>query len=80
MKGPGGRGVFVFEAYAGLQVVESLDQSYVFMPGNVKDVYLCHILATLATETARSVIIFASTCRACQLVSAPFPLANGPAG
>ncbi|MCO5550085.1 hypothetical protein L7F22_003564 [Adiantum nelumboides] len=54
---------FFFEAYQGLQTVEQLQQQYIFMPLDVKDVYLSYVLSTLQERGIRSVIIFASTCR-----------------
>ncbi|KAI5078918.1 hypothetical protein GOP47_0006589 [Adiantum capillus-veneris] len=60
---------FFFEAYQGLQTVEQLQQQYMFMPLDVKDVYLSYVLSTLQDKDIRSVIIFASTCRTCQLLS-----------
>ena len=49
-----GRPLFVFEAYEGLRTVESLDQSYLFVPAAVKEVYLARLLASLlpASETS----------------------------
>lgn len=58
-----GANAFIFEAYQGLQTVEQLQQQYVFMPIDVKDVYLFHVLSSLEEKSIRSVIIFASTCR-----------------
>lgn len=60
---------YFFEAYQGLQTVEQLDQQYIFMPSDVKDLYLFYVLATLQDKGIRSVIIFASTCRTCHLLS-----------
>ncbi|MCO5557113.1 hypothetical protein L7F22_010669 [Adiantum nelumboides] len=60
---------FFFEAYQGLQTVEQLQQQYIFMPLDVKDVYLLYVLSTLQERGIRSVIIFASTCRTCHFLS-----------
>lgn len=54
---------YFYEAYQGLQTVESLQQQYIFMPLDVKDVYLAYVLSILEDKSIRSVIIFASTCR-----------------
>ncbi|CAI7849690.1 unnamed protein product [Closterium sp. NIES-53] len=39
--------LFHFEAYEGFKTVEALDQSYLFLPSNVRDVYLCRLLSRL---------------------------------
>ncbi|KAI3988572.1 hypothetical protein MKX01_011469 [Papaver californicum] len=52
-----------------LETVESLKQQYVFVPQNVKDVYLLHILSKMEDMRVRSAIIFVSTCRSCHLLS-----------
>eukprot|EP00897_Mesotaenium_endlicherianum_P007253 jgi/Mesen1/6556/ME000334S05894 len=62
------RELFHWEAYAGLQTVESLRQEYLFIPAKVKEVYLHHIMAALEDEGARSAIVFTSTCRSCHLL------------
>ena len=54
---------YFYEAYEGLKTVESLNQQYVFIPKNVKDVYLLHILSKMEDMGIRSAIIFVSTCR-----------------
>ncbi|GFZ05805.1 RNA helicase 36 [Actinidia rufa] len=60
---------YFYEAYEGLKTVESLNQQYVFIPKNVKDVYLLHILSKMEDMGIRSAIIFVSTCRSCHLLS-----------
>ncbi|XAR67257.1 RNA helicase [Bertholletia excelsa] len=60
---------YFYEAYEGFKTVESLKQQYVFVPKNVKDVYLLHILSKMEDMSVRSVIIFVSTCRSCHLLS-----------
>lgn len=60
---------YFYEAYEGFKTVESLKQQYVFIPKNVKDVYLLHILSKLEDMGIRSAIIFVSTCRSCHLLS-----------
>ncbi|XP_020525457.1 DEAD-box ATP-dependent RNA helicase 36 [Amborella trichopoda] len=60
---------YFYQAYEGLKTVESLKQQYVFIPVNVKDVYLTHILSTMEDNGIRSAIIFVSSCRTCHLVS-----------
>lgn len=54
---------FFYEAYQGFKTVETLKQEYIFLPANVKDVYLLHLLSNLEDDSVRSVIIFASSCR-----------------
>eukprot|EP00271_Cylindrocystis_brebissonii_P010197 TRINITY_DN26313_c0_g1_i1.p1 TRINITY_DN26313_c0_g1~~TRINITY_DN26313_c0_g1_i1.p1 ORF type:complete len:639 (-),score=108.97 TRINITY_DN26313_c0_g1_i1:613-2529(-) len=63
-----GQGVFTYEAYAGFQTVELLRQEYLFIPANVKDVYLFHVLGKVEEMKVRSLIVFSATCRACQLL------------
>ncbi|KAK6947209.1 DEAD/DEAH box helicase domain [Dillenia turbinata] len=60
---------YFFEAYEGFKTVESLRQQYIFVPENVKDVYLLHILSNMDGMGVRSAIIFVSTCRNCHLLS-----------
>ncbi|KAF6151755.1 hypothetical protein GIB67_010329 [Kingdonia uniflora] len=59
---------YFYEAYQGSKTVESLKQQYIFVPRNVKDVYLLHILSRMENMGIRSAIIFVSTCR-----SSPHP-------
>jgi ATP-dependent RNA helicase DDX49/DBP8 len=44
-------------------VPATLTLEYIFMPANVRDAYLSHVLGGLKGETA---IVFTSTCRACE--------------
>ncbi|KAL2653879.1 hypothetical protein R1flu_022007 [Riccia fluitans] len=59
---------FFYEAYQGFKTVETLKQEYIFLPANVKDVYLLHLLNSL-DDSVRSLIIFAASCRTCHLLS-----------
>ena len=52
---------YFYEAYEGFKTVETLKQQYVFIPKNVKDVYLLYILSKLEDMGVRSAIIFVST-------------------
>lgn len=54
---------YFYEAYEGFKTVETLKQQYIFIPKNVKDVYLVHILSKMEDMGIRSAIIFVSTCR-----------------
>lgn len=54
---------YFYEAYEGFKTVEMLKQQYVFIPKNVKDVYLLHILSKMEDMGIRSAIIFVQTCR-----------------
>ncbi|KAK4484937.1 hypothetical protein RD792_007542 [Penstemon davidsonii] len=60
---------YIYAAYEGFQTVESLKQQYIFIPKNVKDVYLLHILKKIGEMGVRSALIFVSTCRSCELLS-----------
>ncbi|KAK8949286.1 DEAD-box ATP-dependent RNA helicase 36 [Platanthera zijinensis] len=60
---------YFFEAYEGFKTVESLKQQYIFIPKNVKEVYLFHILSKMEDMSVRSAMIFVSTCRSCHLLS-----------
>ncbi|GAA0153358.1 RNA helicase [Lithospermum erythrorhizon] len=60
---------YFYEAYEGFKTVDSLKQQYVFIPKNVKEVYLQYILSKLEDMHVRSAIIFVSTCRSCQMLS-----------
>lgn len=59
----GGKAPFHYQAYEGLRTVEALKQEYLFVPANVKDVYLAHLMDGLEEKKVRSVIIFTSTCK-----------------
>lgn len=54
---------YFYEAYEGFRTVDTLKQQYVFIPKNVKDVYLLHILSRMEEMGIRSAMIFVSTCR-----------------
>lgn len=60
---------YFYEAYEGFKTVETLNQQYVSMPKNVKDVYFLHILSKMEDLGIRSAIVFVSTCRSCHLLS-----------
>ncbi|KAK9182033.1 hypothetical protein WN944_025174 [Citrus x changshan-huyou] len=60
---------YFYEAYEGFKTVETLKQQYIFIPKNVKDVYLMHVLSKMEDMGIRSAIIFVSTCRSCHLLS-----------
>lgn len=54
---------YFYAAYEGFKTVESLKQQYIFIPKNVRDVYLLHILNKMKEMGVRSAMIFVSTCR-----------------
>lgn len=54
---------FFYEAYEGFKTVETLKQQYLFIPKDVKDVYLFYVLSNMEEMKIRSAIIFVSTCR-----------------
>lgn len=59
-----GNSVFHFEAGSGIPTIpDTLQQKYLFIPANVKEVYLAHLLGMMEEMELRSAIIFASTCR-----------------
>ncbi|CAL5397975.1 unnamed protein product [Camellia sinensis] len=60
---------YFYEAYEGFKTVESLKQHYIFVPKNVKDVCLLHILSKMEDVSIRSAMIFVSTCRSCHHLS-----------
>ncbi|CAN0841469.1 DEAD-box ATP-dependent RNA helicase 36, partial [Linum grandiflorum] len=60
---------YFYEAYEGFKTVDTLKQQYVFIPKNVKEVYLSYILSRMEEMGIRSAMIFVSTCRSCQLLS-----------
>ncbi|CAL5401162.1 unnamed protein product [Camellia sinensis] len=60
---------YFYEAYEGFKTVESLKQHYIFVPKNVKDVCLLHILSKMEDGSIRSATIFVSTCRSCHHLS-----------
>ncbi|KAJ6824870.1 DEAD-box ATP-dependent RNA helicase 36 [Iris pallida] len=60
---------YFYVAYEGFKTVDSLKQHYSFIPKNVKDVYLHHVLRKMEDDGIRSAIVFVSTCRSCHLLS-----------
>ncbi|CAL1409383.1 unnamed protein product [Linum trigynum] len=60
---------YFYEAYEGFKTVDTLKQQYIFIPKNVKEVYLSYILTRMEDMGIRSAMIFVSTCRSCQLLS-----------
>ncbi|KAF5728184.1 DEAD-box ATP-dependent RNA helicase 36 [Tripterygium wilfordii] len=60
---------YFYEAYEGFKTVDTLKQQYIFIPKNVKDVYLVHVLSKMEKMGIRSAMIFVSTCRSCHLLS-----------
>uniref|UniRef100_A0A7N0U0V1 RNA helicase 36 n=1 Tax=Kalanchoe fedtschenkoi TaxID=63787 RepID=A0A7N0U0V1_KALFE len=60
---------YFYKAFEGFKTVESLKQQYIFIPKDVKDVYLFHILSKMQDKGFRSAIIFVSTCRGCHQLS-----------
>ncbi|WOK98645.1 RNA helicase 36 [Canna indica] len=59
---------YFYEAYEGFKTVDSLEQKFIFIPKNVKDLYLFHILSKMEDTNIRSAIVFVSTCRSCHLL------------
>ena len=49
-------------------VPTNLALEYVFIPSNVRDVYLVHLLRSLRSA-GHSVMVFTSTCRACEVLT-----------
>lgn len=64
-----GEGLFRYAAYAGLQTVATLRQEYIFVPANIKELYLCHLMENREAMGVRSAIVFTSTCRSCHMLS-----------
>lgn len=60
---------FHFQAYDGLQTAKQLKEQYLFLPAKVKEVYLVYFLQQLEELGLRSVMVFASTCKGCHLLS-----------
>ncbi|XP_071722667.1 DEAD-box ATP-dependent RNA helicase 36 [Rutidosis leptorrhynchoides] len=60
---------YFYEQYEGFKTVDTLKQQYLFIPHNVKDVYLVHVLSKMEDMGIRSAMIFVSTCRNCHLLS-----------
>ncbi|CAM8882513.1 unnamed protein product [Rhodiola kirilowii] len=60
---------YFYKAFEGFKTVDSLKQQYIFIPKDVKDVYLFHILSKMEEKGFRSAIIFVSTCRGCHQLS-----------
>ncbi len=49
-------------------LVSQLDQRYLFMPQNIKEVYLVYLLKE-SVFAASSCIVFVSTCRGCEVIA-----------
>ncbi|KAF9677053.1 hypothetical protein SADUNF_Sadunf08G0067600 [Salix dunnii] len=54
---------YFYEEYEGFKTVDTLNQQYIQMPKNVKEVYLVYILSKMEEMEIRSAIIFVSACR-----------------
>lgn len=54
---------YFYEAYEGFKTVDMLKQQYVFIPKDVKDLYLLHLLSKMEDMGIRSAIIFVQTCK-----------------
>ena len=50
------------------QIVEQLDQRYLFIPQNIKEVYLVYLLSK-SIFAGQSCIVFVSTCRGCEVIA-----------
>ncbi|XP_038900331.1 DEAD-box ATP-dependent RNA helicase 36 [Benincasa hispida] len=59
---------YFYEAYEGFKTVDMLKQQYVFIPKDVKDLYLLHILSKMEDMGIRSAIIFVQTCKSCHML------------
>jgi ATP-dependent RNA helicase DDX49/DBP8 len=59
----------VSQAYEGLETAHNLREEYLFLPDKVKDVYVVHLLASLADRSVRSAIVFVSRRRTAHLLS-----------
>lgn len=60
---------YFYEEYEGFKTVDTLNQQYIQMPKNVKEVYLVYILSKMEEMGIRSAIIFVSACSTCRLLS-----------
>ena len=49
--------------------VSTLDQRYVFIPAKVRDTYLVHLVDLFYAGESKTVLIFTSTCRSCQVLT-----------
>jgi len=66
-----GGATFRFAAQEGLSLPQGLRQQMLLTPAKVKEVYLAHVLGEqqLRASRVRSVLLFASTVRSCQLLA-----------
>ena len=48
--------------------MEKLREEYIFIPAKVKEVYLYHLLSSLAELKVRSAMVFVGTCKSCHLL------------
>lgn len=58
-----GNKAYFYEAYEGFQTVETLNQQYVFISKDIKELFLVYLLSKMDELGIRSAIIFVSTCR-----------------
>ena len=49
--------------------VSTLDQRYVFIPAKVRDTYFVHLVELFYAIENKSVLVFTSTCRSCQVLT-----------
>ena len=57
-----------FEEFVGIKVVKNCAHEYCLVPSKVKDVFFVHLLNNIDSGKLRSVIVFAGTVYACQLL------------
>ena len=64
------RAPFVADLASKEATVSKLEQQYVFLPANVRDVYLAHLLReNQGEEEPDTVIVFTASCRTCEVLA-----------
>ncbi|KAG2176118.1 hypothetical protein INT43_005351 [Umbelopsis isabellina] len=59
---------FLYQCDTSISTVSTLDQSYVFVPSHVREVYLVHVLRS-EDFAGKSVIIFCGRCRTAEMIT-----------
>lgn len=59
---------FLYQCDTSFSTVSTLDQSYVFVPSHVREVYLVHVLRS-EDFAGKSVIIFCGRCRTAEMIT-----------
>lgn len=63
---------YFYEEYEGMSTVDSLKQQYIFMPNQMKEIYLHHVLSRMEDDDIRSAIVFVAMKETCHFLKLLF--------